>query len=175
MYNLKLIIPILIFILSSCTQTFQNNGLSEKKIENFDIKIGKTSKKFLIDNYGPPIFENVFNDNVIYYVSHSTSYKTFDDRKTDKLLVFEITLDDKNIEMIKKAKIYHIGKKYEFLDKIFLNVLKRHPDKMPKIFFDMFNGSSEAVIKFLSNKSNFFEDLKVILKMPKMLFIKNIF
>ena len=81
----------------------------------------------------------------------------------------------KNIEMIKKAKIYHIGKKYEFLDKIFLNVLKRHPDKMPKIFFDMFNGSSEAVIKFLSNKSNFFEDLKVIFKMPKMLFIKNIF
>ena len=42
----------------------------------------------------------------------------------------------KNIEMIEKAKIYHIGKKYEFLDKIFLNVLKRHPDKMPKIFFD---------------------------------------
>ena len=81
----------------------------------------------------------------------------------------------KNIETIKKAKIYHIGKKYEFLDKIFLNVLKRHPDKMPKIFFDMFKGSSEAVIKFLSNKSNFFEDSKVIFKMPKILFIKNIF
>ena len=78
-------------------------------------------------------------------------------------------------KMIKKAKIYNIGKKYEFLDKIFLNVLNRHPDKMPKIFFDMFNGSSEAVIKFLSNKSNFLEDLKVIFKMPKMLFIKNIF
>ena len=104
MYNLKLIITFLIFILSSCTQTFQKNGLSEKKIENFDIKIGKTSKKFLIDNYGPPIFENVFNDNVIYYVSHSTSYKTFDDRKTDKLLVFEITLDEKNI--VQKYKKY---------------------------------------------------------------------
>ena len=80
-----------------------------------------------------------------------------------------------NIEMIKKAKIYHIGKKYEFLEKIILNVLKRHPDKMPKIFFDMFKGPSEAVIKFLSNKSNFFEDSKVIFKMPKILFIKNIF
>ena len=104
MYNLKLIITFLIFILSSCTQTFQKNGLSEKKIENFDIKIGKTSKNFLLDNYGPPIFENVFNDNVIYYVSHSTSYKTFDDRKTDKLLVFEITLDDKNV--VQKYKKY---------------------------------------------------------------------
>ena len=104
MYNLKLIITFLIFILSSCTQTFQKNGLSEKKIENFDIKVGKTSKNFLLDNYGPPIFENVFNDNIIYYVSHSTSYKTFDDRKTDKLLVFEITLDEKNV--VQKYKKY---------------------------------------------------------------------
>ena len=121
MYNLKLIIPILIFILSSCTQTFQKNGLSEKKIENFDIKIGKTSKKFLIDNYGPPIFENVFNDNVIYYVSHSTSYKTFDDRKTDKLLVFEITLDDKNV--VQKYK------KYSDKDSIDIKVVKNNDDK----------------------------------------------
>ena len=121
MYNLKLIITFLIFILSSCTQTFQKNGLSEKKIENFDIKIGKTSKKFLIDNYGPPIFENVFNDNVIYYVSHSTSYKTFDDRKTDKLIVFEIILDDKNV--VQKYK------KYTDKDSLDINVVKNNDDK----------------------------------------------
>ena len=121
MYIFKLIIPFLIFILSSCTQTFQKNGLSEKKIENFDIKIGKTSKKFLIDNYGPPIFENVFNDNVIYYVSHSTSYKTFDDRKTDKLLVFEITLDDKNV--VQKYK------KYSDKDSLDIKVVKNNDDK----------------------------------------------
>jgi outer membrane protein assembly factor BamE (lipoprotein component of BamABCDE complex) len=121
MYNLKLIIPFLIFILSSCTQTFEKNGLSEKKIENFDIKIGKTSKKFLIDNYGPPIFENVFNDNVIYYVSHSTSYKTFDDRKTDKLFVFEITLDDKNV--VKKYK------KYSDKDSLDIKVVKNNDNK----------------------------------------------
>ena len=103
MNNFKLVIIVLIFILSSCTQTIQNNGLSEKKIENFDIKIGKTSKKYLMTNYGPPIFQNVFNNNVIYYVSHSTSYKTFDKRKTEKLSVLEITLDNKNIvQEIKK-------------------------------------------------------------------------
>ena len=121
MNNFKLVIIVLIFILSSCTQTIQNNGLSEKKIENFDIKIGKTSKKFLIDNYGPPIFENVFNDNVIYYVSHSTSYKTFDDRKTDKLLVFEITLDDKNV--VQKYK------KYSDKDSLDIKVIKTNDDK----------------------------------------------
>ena len=121
MYNFKLIITFLIFVLSSCTQTFQQNGLCEKKIENFDIKIGKTSKKNLIDNYGPPIFENVFNDNVIYYVSHSTSYKTFDDRKTDKLIVFEIILDDKNV--VQKYK------KYTDKDSLDINVVKNNDDK----------------------------------------------
>ena len=80
-----------------------------------------------------------------------------------------------NIEKIQNIKAYHIGKKYEFLDNIFLNVLKNNPDKMPNIFLNMFKASSKTVIKFLSNKSNIFEDLEIILKMPKWTFIKNIF
>jgi len=46
---------------------------------------------------------------------------------------------------------------------------------MPNIFFRMFNNKSKTVIKFLSNKSNFFEDLSIILKMPKWIFIKALF
>ena len=121
MNNLKLVIIFLIFIFSSCTKTIQNNGLSEKKIEDFDIKIGKTSKKYLITNYGPPIFQNVFNNNVIYYVSHSTSYKTFDKRKTKKLSVLKITLDDKNI--VQKIK------KYSDKDSFEIKVTKEQDDR----------------------------------------------
>ena len=121
MKNLRLIIIFIFFIISSCTQTFQNNGLSEKKIENFDIQVGKTSKKYLIENYGPPMFENLFNDNVIYYVSHRTSYKTFNKRKTRKLLVLEIKLDDKNI--VQKIK------KYSDKDGFDLKVSKNQDDR----------------------------------------------
>ena len=81
----------------------------------------------------------------------------------------------KNIDNIANAKIFEIAKKYKFLDKIFLRVLEKHPKKMPDIFFKMFNGSTNTVIKFLSNKSNFSEDLSVILKMPKWTFIKALF
>ena len=80
-----------------------------------------------------------------------------------------------NIENIEKAKIYTIEKKYKFLDNIFLKVLKKHPERMPDIFFKMFKSSANTVIKFLSNKSNVFEDLLIILKMPKWLFIKALF
>ena len=121
MNNLKLIIILLTFILSSCTKTVQNNGLSNKIIEGFDIKIGQTTKKYLLENYGPPIFEKVFNDNVIYYISHATSYKTFDERKTEKLLVLEITLDNKNI--VQKIN------KYSDKDSYPIKVFKNQDDK----------------------------------------------
>ena len=80
-----------------------------------------------------------------------------------------------NINEIEKIKKYDFGKKYKFLDKIFLRVLEKYPDKMPKIFFDMFKTSSSTVIKFLSNKSNIFEDIGIISKMPKLIFIKALF
>ena len=104
MFYLKLFIVILSFILNSCSQTSQNNGLSEKKIEKINIEIGKTTKKHLIKQYGPPTFENIFNNNIIYYVSHKTSYKTFNKRETNKLLVIEITLN--NSDIVTKYKQY---------------------------------------------------------------------
>jgi len=81
----------------------------------------------------------------------------------------------KNIENISNTKKYEIAKKYQFLDEIFLRVLEKHPKKMSEIFFKMFMGSPKTVIKFLSNKSNFLEDLSIILKMPKWTFIKALF
>jgi len=80
-----------------------------------------------------------------------------------------------NIENIASAKTYTIGKKYEFLDNIFLRVLKKYPERMPDIFLKMFKSRTNTVIKFLSNKSNILEDLLIILKMPKWIFIKTIF
>ena len=80
-----------------------------------------------------------------------------------------------NLENLTKVKLFEIEKKYQFLDKIFLKVLKKNSKIMPSIFFKMFSGSSNTVIKFLSNKSNFLEDLSIILKMPKWTFIKALF
>ena len=80
-----------------------------------------------------------------------------------------------NIDNISNAKKFEIDKKYQFLDEIFLRVLKKNPEKMSDIFFRMFKTSPKTVIKFLSNKSNFLEDLSVIFKMPKLIFIKALF
>ena len=80
-----------------------------------------------------------------------------------------------NIKNISKIKKFEISKKYQFLDDIFLRVLNENPKMMPNIFFKMFKSSPKTVIKFLSNKSNFLEDLSIILRMPKWTFIKALF
>ena len=80
-----------------------------------------------------------------------------------------------NIDNISNAKKFEIDRKYKFLDEIFLRVLKKNPEKMSDVFFKMFKTSPKTVIKFLSNKSNFLEDLSIIFKMPKLIFIKALF
>ena len=80
-----------------------------------------------------------------------------------------------NIENIKNTKIFSIDKKYQFLDNIFLKVLKNNPNEMAQIFYKMFNCSPNTVINFLSNKSNMYEDISIISKMPKWMFLKQLF
>ena len=80
-----------------------------------------------------------------------------------------------NIDNISNAKKFEINRKYQFLDEIFLRVLEKNPEKMSDVFFRMFKTSPKTVIKFLSNKSNFLEDLRIIFKMPKLIFIKALF
>jgi lycopene beta-cyclase len=98
----------------------------------------------------------------------STGYTFLNIQEHSKYIV-------KNIDKIKEIKTYNIGRKYHFLDKIFLKVLENHPKKMPEIFCNMFKTSSNTSIKFLSNKSNIFEDINIISKMPKLIFMKALF
>jgi len=80
-----------------------------------------------------------------------------------------------NIENINNTKLFLINKKYQFLDNIFLKVLKNNPNDMSKIFYKMFNCAPNTVINFLSNKSNIYEDISIISKMPKWVFLKQLF
>ena len=79
-----------------------------------------------------------------------------------------------NIENIKNVNLFKINSKYDFLDKILLKVLKNNSSEMGNIFFKVFNSKPKTAINFLSNKSSFFEDLEVILKMPKWKFLKEL-
>ena len=105
MFYLKFILMLAVFFNVSCIQKIQKNGLSSVKINKIKIEEGITTKSSLIKKYGPPVFESVFNQNTVYYVSHVTGYKNLSDRKILNLVVFEITFNDKNI--VNKVKKYN--------------------------------------------------------------------
>ena len=81
----------------------------------------------------------------------------------------------KNLDNIQNTQIFTLKKKYQFLDNIFLKVLREYPKDMGQIFFSMFNCKPETIINFLSNKSSIYEDLSIITKMPKLKFLKQLF
>jgi lycopene beta-cyclase len=99
----------------------------------------------------------------------STGYTFLNIQKFTKDLVQKLI---KN-QIITNAKIQS---KYNFLDRIFIKVLLEKKGNMHKIFLRLFkNNKTKDIINFLSNNSNFFQDIKIILSMPKLIFIKKLF
>ena len=161
------------------------SDLENQSLMNYDLQLENYIKNNLgIKNYkinfiekgAIPLFYSDFkNDGKTINIGSaggmtrlSTGYTFLNIQEHSKYIV-------KNIDTIGKTKAYNIGRKYQLLDKIFLKVLENHPEKMPNIFFNMFKTSSNTAIKFLSNKSNVFEDINIISKMPKLIFMKALF
>ncbi len=158
------------------------SGLEDQSLRDYDLQLENYIENNLgIKNYkinftekgAIPLFSpSLKNSNKIINIGSaggmtrlSTGYTFLNIQEHSRYIV-------KNIDNIYDAKTFSLGKKYHFLDKVFLKVLKKHPKKMPQIFFNMFKTSSNTIIKFLSNKSNIFEDINIISKMPKLIFLR---
>ncbi|KIA97726.1 lycopene cyclase [Flavobacterium sp. KMS] len=99
----------------------------------------------------------------------STGY-TFkkSDKKSTQLISFLETQTD--------FRKFHKKSKFWFYDLLLLDILDRNNELGSSIFSDMFQkGNSALIFKFLDEETNLIEDVKVILKCPKMPFIKALF
>ena len=150
----------------------------EKQIDNYlsnhlNIRQCKVTYK---EQGAIPLFRqnNVKKKNEIYIGSAgdmtrlSTGYTFLNIQEQSKYI-------RENLENIRTVNLFKINKKYDFLDKIFLKVLKNNSREMGNIFYKMFEAESSSVINFLSNKSNIYQDISIISKMPKWMFIKQLF
>jgi lycopene beta-cyclase len=161
------------------------SDLEDESLTDYDLQLENYIKNNLgIKNYQikftekgaiPLFYSPIKNDNKIINIGSaggmtrlSTGYTFLNIQEHSRYIL-------NNIDKIEKIKRYNLAKKYKFLDRVFLKVLKDNPEKMPNIFYKMFKCSPNAVIKFLSNKSNILEDLNIISKMPKLTFIKALF
>ena len=100
----------------------------------------------------------------------STGY-TFknSDKKSTQLVAF---LQNKNLKM----SSFHKKSRFWFYDLLLLDILYRHNELGSTIFSSLFRKGNPALIfKFLDEETNLTEDFKVILKCPKIPFIKALF
>jgi len=73
-------------------------------------------------------------------------------------------------------KNFHKKSKFWFYDLLLLDILYRHNELGSSIFSSLFrNGNPKLIFKFLDEETSFLEDVKVILKCPKIPFIKALF
>jgi lycopene beta-cyclase len=71
---------------------------------------------------------------------------------------------------------FHKMNKFWFYDLLLLDILSSKNELGSKIFSSMFkNGNSTVIFKFLDEETSFLEDLQVIWRCPKQLFIRAFF
>jgi lycopene beta-cyclase len=91
------------------------------------------------------------------------------DKKSSALVEF---LQNENFKM----SSFHKKSRFWFYDVLLLDILYRHNELGSAIFSSLFKkGNPALVFKFLDEETNLVEDLQVIIKCPKIPFIKALF
>ena len=152
-------------------ETEIQNYISQLGITDYEIiqkeqgNIPMTSYKFWKHNS-----KNILNiGSAGGWTKASTGY-TFKNttKKTKALVQFLQTETD--------FRKFHKRDKFWFYDLLFLDVLNRRNDKGSEIFSALFKkGNPTLIFKFLDEETSLWEDLQVIWKCPKELFIKAFF
>jgi lycopene beta-cyclase len=96
----------------------------------------------------------------------STGYTFRNATKKAKALVHFLSVEN-------DFRKFHKRDKFWFYDLLFLDVLYRRNDLGSTVFGALFkSGNPKLIFKFLDEETSYWEDLQVILKCPKSLFIK---
>jgi lycopene beta-cyclase len=106
----------------------------------------------------------------------STGYTFKNTTKKSKELIQFLQTDTSTGLSVTDFRKFHKRNKFWFYDLLFLDVLNRRNDLGSEVFSALFKkGNPTLIFKFLDEKTTFLEDLKVIWKCPKGLFVRALF
>ena len=148
----------------------QKLGISAYEIvEKEQGNIPMTSYKFWKHNT-----QNVVNiGSVGGWTKASTGFTFKNTTKKARELVHFLSQDSSTALSVTDFRKFHKPDKFWFYDLLFLDVLFRRNDLGSKIFSSLFKkGNPTLIFKFLDQETSFLEDLQVMLKCPKGVFIR---
>jgi lycopene beta-cyclase len=148
-------------------------GITEYEIvEKEQGNIPMTSYKFWKHNT-----KNIINiGSVGGWTKASTGYTFKNTTKKSKALIAFLSKDTSTALSVTDFRKFHKTDKFWIYDLLFLDVLYRRNDLGSKVFSSLFQkGNPTLIFKFLDEETTFWEDLQVIWKCPKGLFIRALF
>ncbi|WP_298137874.1 lycopene cyclase family protein [Flavobacterium sp.] len=152
----------------------QNLGITNYEIvEKEQGNIPMTSYKFWKHNT-----KNIIHiGSVGGWTKASTGYTFKNTTKKSKALIQFLSKEsDTSTSLSTNFRKFHKMDKFWFYDLLFLDVLFRRNDLGSKVFSALFKkGNPTLIFKFLDEETSFWEDLQVIWKCPKGLFIRALF
>lgn len=152
----------------------QKLGISEYEIiEKEQGNIPMTSYKFWKHNT-----KNILNiGSVGGWTKASTGY-TFKNttKKSKELIQFLSNQTDTSTSLSTSFRKFHKTDKFWIYDLLFIDVLFKNNELGSKVFSSLFKkGNPTLIFKFLDEETTFWEDLQVIWKCPKGLFVRALF
>ncbi|WP_395043570.1 lycopene cyclase family protein [Flavobacterium sp.] len=148
-------------------------GISDYEIvEKEQGNIPMTSFKFWKHNT-----QNIINiGSAGGWTKASTGFTFKNTTKKAKQLVRYLSQNTSRALSATDFRKFHKVDKFWFYDLLFLDVLSRRNDLGSKVFSSLFQkGNPTLIFKFLDEETSFWEDLQVIWKCPKRLFVKALF
>lgn len=158
----------------------------ETEIRNYIQKLGISNYEIIEKEYGSiPMTSYKFwkhnSQNIVNigsfggWTKASTGFTFKNTTKKAKKLVAFLSKETDTSTSISMTK-FHKTDKFWFYDLLFLDVLYRRNDLGSKVFSSLFEkGNPTLIFKFLDEETAFVEDLQVIWKCPKGLFIRALF
>ncbi len=121
--------------------------------------------------------KNIINiGSVGGWTKASTGYTFKNTIKKSKQLVEFLSSDTSTALSVTDFRTFHKKDKFWFYDLLFLDVLYRRNDLGSTVFSSLFKkGNPTLIFKFLDEETSFVEDLQVMLKCPKVPFMKALF
>ena len=175
MINLMYLVFIAILALNMSKEVLMTFGEIEREVTKSTKSLKESNKAAL-----QVIKNSAKNDSLQWYTAYQPISKIAEAaneltdfiNKTENEFVNPYEVNKVTYQSFKRP----ILAKYEFLDQLFVKVLKNHTNQMPDIFFKLFDQNNQnSVIRFLSSEGSLLDDMKIISKMPKLLFLKNLF
>jgi lycopene beta-cyclase len=122
-------------------------------------------------NHAPETAANIINIGILGGCTRPSTGYTFTNIQKHCKAIVDALSNHKTISDFRWTR----KNRFNFYDNILLNVVRKWPEELPHLFFDLFQANpAPSVLKFMDEESSFTEDLLLFSKLRFPVFLKSL-